>query len=212
VIALLFAVVVNCPGDDVSEVLADSPYSAAQRSQIMAVIESAAAEGYPLDGLRSRLVEGLAKNVTAETVESALRSDVGYLEGALAVLSASPQTSTILDSAPAWERAANLLRAGWSEDNLVVLARICGDRPEVFREATTFYVTLIEWGAEHDDAVRLTDATIHSRLSPDSFPQITAVLGQAQRRRIPADQAVEMVVDALVSGRSIRQIRAMFSR
>jgi len=212
---LLVSLLLLCAGTQLlfagpSDVLSDSTYSPDDRARLLAVFEEAERDELPTDALLERLVEGLSKNVSADRMEQALRTDIGYLLRARELLAAS-DSEDILEMAPAWERAANLLRSGWTDDTLVALATACRTRPESFREASILVISLEDWGVDQLTALTLTRAAV-DRLDPHDFPEVAALLATAQRRRIPLSQAATIIEEGLAEGRSIRQLRTLINR
>ena len=210
--ALFLVIAAPLVADELEAILARSPYQPNERVRLEALCAEADALELPTGVLLSKLTEGTAKGVPAERLYVALETDLQNLVHARELIGPIEGAARILEDAAAWERAGNLLRAGWSDAQLVGVVTACADRPEVFREASLFYIAVVDWGAHEAQALRLTEAAVGSGMDPDSYPQIAVILGQARNRRVSLEEAIEIIAAGLDEGRSLRQIRGLLAR
>lgn len=197
---------------DLDSALAESGLDESERALIEDVIADARADGVPVEALLSRVHEGVSKNVPVSRLAAALRNDLDNLLTARDVILEIPGGDIILGESASWERAANLLRAGWSTGFLARFTEACVPRPEVFREASLLTIAVMDWGVDEALALELTAVTVRSDLEPDEYPAVASLLGEARRRRVETARAIDMIADALEDGRSLAQMRRMFSR
>jgi hypothetical protein len=197
------------PLDDIlSQAMLDTP----SQDAIRAIVSEAEKAGVPREPLLDRLQEGIAKSVPGARIVSALETEAANLERVRTVVTEIPEAEGLLADRASWERAAILLRAGWSNDRLRDFVRLALPKIDAFREVSDLYLALVDRGVGEDRAAALTGAAVRSSVDPDDYAALVALLADAQRRRINPDEASQMITDALEDGRSFRQIRNLFAR
>lgn len=199
-------------GDDVAEVLRRARIDSASEMTIDKLFIEAESVGIPSELLLPRLQEGVSKRVDASLVIEALRNEITYLISARDIVGRDPDGALILEDQSNWFRAANFLRAGQSEETLLVVTHACAGRPESFRPATLLYLSISEWGIEEALGLELVEAVVVSNLDPSAYPEVTALLSDARRAHMNLEDAVSRIAEYLRDGRSLRQIARILRR
>jgi len=222
--ALLFALLLLIPptgysedaysgvNSEVTELLRRARIDSASEIVIGKLFLDAESVGISSELLLPRLQEGVSKRVDASLVIEALRNEITYLIAARDIVRRDPDGELILEDQSNWFRAANFLRAGQSEATLLVLTHACAGRPESFRPATLLYLSISEWGIEEALGLELVEAVLVSNLHPSAYPEVTALLADAQRAHMDLAAAVSRIAQYLRDGRSLRQIARILRR
>ena len=206
---LLFASQSVSAQDSLKQLLDSSGYPADTKQGISALFEEAARREVPRELILPRLQEGIAKNVPPGRVVAALQRDLSNLLEARKLLLEIDNGDRIQKNLGRWARAANLIAAGRSPQEVRALAESSVPRPEAFREATVLYVSLTKWGLSRELALRVVQAAVDSRLSADELPGIAELFAVARQRRIRPERMVERIVVALAEAGSLRRLRSM---
>jgi hypothetical protein len=193
--------------DGMEDALDRADYPPAQERAIRAVFERADQRDVPSQLLLPRLQQGIAKSVSAPRVAQALEHDLRALLHARDAVLQTPAGDAIVDDTASWARAANLLDAGRSTEELRNLAGVCAERPEAFRPATSLYVSAVDWGLEESAALGLVEAAVDSSLPASDLPGITRLLVEGRRARIRPDRLVQRMVATLPHVDSLSELR-----
>lgn len=192
--------------EDLGSVLDRAPYSTSEREAIERSVRAAEERGIDRDLLVPRVAEGVAKRASAELLRDAIDSEVASLDAArLLILEA--EAPVLIDDRPSWQRAANLLDAGFSAETVTLLARAAADRADAFRPGTLLLTLLAEWGLDEEDAATLAGATIDSRLPTQEFPAIIDLLIAGRARRVPPAEMARRLIETLPRTRNLRELR-----
>lgn len=197
---------------EITDTMAQSGWTAAQRGRVTAILERAADHSLPTGSIESRLLQGLARNVRPARVLAVLDEQLRDLLEARRILTEVPGATAIAENTASLERTAVLLRGGYTAEEITAVVRASVPRPEDYRAATSLYAAVVDWGADTADALTLVHAAIASVVAGDDFPRIAALLGVIDPRRYTLDDAVEMIAESLREGRSVREITRRLSR
>lgn len=205
--ALLAFVLEPLAAQSPESILERSPYSQEEQQQIRLIFEYAGEIDLPIDLLTPRLVEGIAKRVSAGRLVTALELEVTRLVTVRELLEDVEADELLADDA-IWARAANLLAidVDGSTVQTLALASHASD-PASFRPASALLVSLIDWGVEEGAATALATASAASALDPDEYPVVLDLLIAGRARRFEVDEMTEALLDALPEVRSSRELR-----
>jgi len=182
------------PAQSLEAALARSRFSPEQQRAIEEQFREAALQGIPLSLLLPRLEEGIAKKVPAARLQEALRGQAGLLLEARALLVETPGGEALLADPASWARTANLLAGALPAAEVRRLAGFCAKRPADYRQATSLYLSLVEWGLDRGKAQELLGALLDSRLPGESFPGVMEILVEGRRQRLSPEELVRRLL------------------
>lgn len=184
---------------------------------MLEVFEQASDNEVPVELLVPRLQEGLAKRVDSGQMVQSLDRELESLRRARDVMDTVDGGDSVYRDAGSWARAANLLDSGQPPELLRSLvgfsaSRPEATRPEVFRQATLLYLSVVEWGVDPELSLLLTQNVVRSTINADEFPAIAELYAVGQRSRLSPEEVGDRLNQALADGLTIRQIRRLFRR
>jgi hypothetical protein len=182
------------PAQSLEAALARSRFSPEQQRAIEEQFREAALQGIPVSLLLPRLEEGIAKKVPAARLQEALRGQAGLLLEARALLVGTPGGEALLADPASWARTANLLAGALPAAEVRRLAGFCAKRPADYRQATSLYLSLVEWGLDRGKAQELLGALLDSRLPGESFPGVMEILVEGRRQRLAPEELVRRLL------------------
>ncbi len=190
--------------EDLESALLRSRYPAETREEIRSIFAAARREGIPEPLMLPRLEEGMAKRVSPGLLLSVLRRErEGLLEARRLLLSVEGGKALLADPA-SWARTANLLAGSWSPGVVRALASASRTRPEGYRDATSLYVSLVEWGLDAEVSLQLVRSLLISSLPAESFPGVLDLLIEGRRRRIDPEELAARIQGQLERVDSLR--------
>jgi len=195
------------PAQSLEAALARSRFSPEQQRAIEEQFREAALQGIPLSLLLPRLEEGIAKKVPAARLQEALRGQTGLLLEARALLVGTPGGEALLADPASWARTANLLAGALPAAEVRRLAGFCAKRPADYRQATSLYLSLVEWGLDRGKAQELLGALLDSRLPGESFPGVMEILVEGRRQRLAPEELVRRLLLHLPDTVSMEELK-----
>jgi hypothetical protein len=195
------------PAQSLEAALARSRFSPEQQRAIEEQFREAALQGIPLSLLLPRLEEGIAKKVPAARLQEALRGQAGLLLEARALLVETPGGEALLADPASWARTANLLAGALPAAEVRRLAGFCAKRPADYRQATSLYLSLVEWGLDRGKAQELLGALLDSRLPGESFPGVMEILVEGRRQRLAPEELVRRLLLHLPDTVSMEELK-----
>ena len=182
------------PAQSLETALARSRFPPEQQRAIEEQFREAALQGIPVSLLLPRLEEGIAKKVPAARLQEALRGQAGLLLEARALLVGTPGGEALLADPASWARTANLLAGALPAAEVRRLAGFCAKRPADYRQATSLYLSLVEWGLDRGKAQELVGALLDSRQPGESFPGVMEILVEGRRQRLAPEELVRRLL------------------
>lgn len=195
------------PAQSLEAALARSRFSPEQQRAIEEQFREAALQGIPVSLLLPRLEEGIAKKVPAARLQEALRGQAGLLLEARALLVGTPGGEALLADPASWARTANLLAGALPAAEVRRLAGFCAKRPADYRQATSLYLSLVEWGLDRGKAQELLGALLDSRLPGESFPGVMEILVEGRRQRLAPEELVRRLLLHLPDTVSMEELK-----
>ena len=195
------------PAQSLEAALARSRFPLEQQRAIEEQFREAALQGIPVSLLLPRLEEGIAKKVPAARLQEALRGQAGLLLEARALLVGTPGGEALLADPASWARTANLLAGALPAAEVRRLAGFCAKRPADYRQATSLYLSLVEWGLDRGKAQELLGALLDSRLPGESFPGVMEILVEGRRQRLAPEELVRRVLLHLPDTVSMEELK-----
>lgn len=195
------------PAQSLEAALARSRFSPEQQRAIAEQFREAALQGIPVSLLLPRLEEGIAKKVPAARLQEALRGQAGLLLEARALLVGTPGGEALLADPASWARTANLLAGALPAAEVRRLAGFCAKRPADYRQATSLYLSLVEWGLDRGKAQELLGALLDSRLPGESFPGVMEILVEGRRQRLAPEELVRRLLLQLPNTVSMEELK-----
>jgi len=195
------------PAQSLEAALARSRFSPEQQRAIEEQFREAALQGIPLSLLLPRLEEGIAKKVPAARLQEALRGQAGLLLEARALLVETAGGEALLADPASWARTANLLAGALPAAEVRRLAGFCAKRPADYRQATSLYLSLVEWGLDRGKAQELLGALLDSRLPGESFPGVMEILVEGRRQRLAPEELVRRLLLHLPDTVSMEELK-----
>lgn len=195
------------PAQSLEAALARSRFSPEQQRAIEEQFREAALQGIPLSLLLPRLEEGIAKKVPTARLQEALRGQAGLLLEARALLVETPGGEALLADPASWARTANLLAGALPAAEVRRLAGFCAKRPADYRQATSLYLSLVEWGLDRGKAQELLGALLDSRLPGESFPGVMEILVEGRRQRLAPEELVRRLLLHLPDTVSMEELK-----
>ena len=96
-----------------------------------------------------------------------------------------------------WQRAANMLAAGFGPEELAALGRMCISVPEEFRPLSVLYASLVHWGLPAGTTLSVAEALVESPLPADEYEALTNLYRSARRYRIsPEELSTRIIAEA----------------
>ena len=195
------------PAQSLETALARSRFPPEQQRAIEEQFREAALQGIPVSLLLPRLEEGIAKKVPAARLQEALRGQAGLLLEARALLVGTPGGEALLADPASWARTANLLAGALPAAEVRRLAGFCAKRPADYRQATSLYLSLVEWGLDRGKAQELLGALLDSRLPGESFPGVMEILVEGRRQRLAPEELVRRLLLHLPDTVSMEELK-----
>jgi hypothetical protein len=195
------------PAQSLETALARSRFPPEQQRAIEEQFREAALQGIPVSLLLPRLEEGIAKKVPAARLQEALRGQAGLLLEARALLVGTPGGEALLADPASWARTANLLAGALPAAEVRRLAGFCAKRPADYRQATSLYLSLVEWGLDRGKAQELVGALLDSRQPGESFPGVMEILVEGRRQRLAPEELVRRVLLHLPDTVSMEELK-----
>ncbi len=205
--ALLALAAASVFADSLDDALARSPYAAADRERIAAVVRQAERRGIPLEISLPRLEEGIAKRVPAARVRDVLSQEIERIDQARSLLAAAEPEGEIARLPEAWQRCATLLAWGASPDEIGSLARGSSGRLDRFAQSASLFVSLAQWGLERGLALETATAAAASRVPANDLAGIAAMFTAGRRQRRDPAELARALIRELPEARSLRQLR-----
>jgi hypothetical protein len=193
--------------DRLDDALARSPYAAADRDRVAALLRGAAERGLPLELTLPRLEQGLARRAPAATVLDVITREIQRLERARDLLAALEPPSALADQPAAWQRGATLLAWGAADAEVSALAAASTGRRERFVQAGGLLVSLADWGLERRAALNVAAAAAESALAHEELAGIAALFTAGRRQRLDPVSLARSIVEELPRARTLRQLR-----
>ncbi len=184
-------------GENVESVLSRSNYSHEQKQSILAVFREAEREDIPEDLLIPRLEEGIAKRAPANRVATVLKQELESLEKARTIFLTLEKGRTLLRDRSSWVRGSIMLSAGTTEEELKTLAKLCLENERDFREVTLIYVSLLQWGLDSENSIKLLIAAAKSSIPDGELSGIRDILIKGRQLRIAPEELIERIVEGL---------------
>ena len=195
------------PAQSLEAALARSRFPLEQQRAIEEQFREAALQGIPVSLLLPRLEEGIAKKVPAARLQEALRGQAGLLLEARALLVGTPGGEALLADPASWARTANLLAGALPAAEVRRLAGFCAKRPADYRQATSLYLSLVEWGLDRGKAQELLGALLDSRQPGESFPGVMEILVEGRRQRLAPEELVRRLLLHLPDTVSMEELK-----
>jgi hypothetical protein len=195
------------PAQSLEAALARSRFPPEQKRAIEEQFREAALQGIPVSLLLPRLEEGIAKKVPTARLQEALRGQAGLLLEARALLVETPGGEALLADPASWARTANLLAGALPAAEVRRLAGFCAKRPADYRQATSLYLSLVEWGLDRGKAQELLGALLDSRLPGESFPGVMEILVEGRRQRLAPEELVRRLLLHLPDTVSMEELK-----
>jgi len=195
------------PAQSLETALARSRFPPEQQRAIEEQFREAALQGIPVSLLLPRLEEGIAKKVPAARLQEALRGQAGLLLEARALLVGTPGGEALLADPASWARTANLLAGALPAAEVRRLAGFCAKRPADYRQATSLYLSLVEWGLDRGKAQELLGALLDSRQPGESFPGVMEILVEGRRQRLAPEELVRRLLLHLPDTVSMEELK-----
>ena len=207
--ALLFLLLLGAGvgADNLSDVLERSNFNESQKQDVQALFSDCREAGVPDRLLLPRLEEGVAKRVTAARVLSVLRQNLDTLVEARSILTDTPGGASLLADDSSWLRTANLLASGLDAEEIGQIAASSRLRQKDYREATSLYVSLLEWGLSRADAMNLVQSLLSSSVAGEDFAMVTELLAAGRRLRIPPEELIRRIEAELPTVDSVEQLQ-----
>jgi hypothetical protein len=204
---LLAAALLPAQSLEVEAALARGRFSPEQQRALVELFREAELQGIPAALLLPRLEEGIAKKVPAARLQVALRRQAGLLLEARALLVETPGGDALLADAAAWARTANLLAGALPAAEVRRLIGFCARRPADYRQATSLYLSLVDWGLDRGRAQELLAALLDSRLPGESLPVVMEILAEGRRQRLAPEELVRRLLLHLPQAASMQELR-----
>jgi hypothetical protein len=197
----------SLPAQSLESTLARSRFQPEEKKAIEEQFQQAALQGIPLELLLPRLEEGIAKKAPPARVQEALRAQLVLLLQARDLLAGIPGAEVLLEDRASWVRTANLLDGPMKPPEVRELASACLKRPADYRQASSLYVSLVEWGLEPASAMQLVRALLASRFRGDSFPGVMEILLEGRRQRLAPEELVRRLLQNLPQATTLEELR-----
>ena len=195
------------PAQSLEAALARGRFSSEQQNALVEQFREAESQGIPVSLLLPRLEEGIAKKVPAARLQEALRRQASLLLEARTLLLETPGGEALLADPASWARTANLLSGALPAEEVRRLAGYCARRPADYRQATSLYLSLVEWGLDRGRAQELLGALLDSKLPGESLPVVMELLVEGRRQRLDPEELVRRLLLHLPQAASIEELR-----
>lgn len=184
-----------------------SGYSNDEIGSVVQTLANAEQKGIPARILLGRVQEGVAKDIAADRLIFALRSDIKNLEQARLIFNELENGSLLLAATARWQRAANMLAAGVAPEELAALGRVCIPFPEKFRPASVLYASLMNWGLASDTTFSVVQALIKSELSVAEYEGILNLYSSARRSRVSPEEVSRRIITESEKAADIEELK-----
>lgn len=182
-------------------------YTESDATLVGEIFRAAASEGIDPELLMPRLEEALSKKIPANPLITALKNEVRrLLEARSCLLGIEGGGRLLLDNA-SWQRTANLLAWGASEEEVKVIVSSISHRHGDFQQASYLYVSLVHWGLPKNSALSLTSAVSQSAIRAGDFPGILEILIQGRRLLLSPTELARRMIEVLPRVRNLGQLK-----
>lgn len=192
-----------------NRVLDDSRYDAQERAEIRELLNDAEGSSISAELLLPRVQEAKAKHVPAQRLLAALRQEIARLEKARDILLGTVDAKKILLDDAGWQRTANLIAWGATDEEIRSIVLACVDDVEAYLEASYLFTSLVEWGLEREASVELVFEVAGSKIEPNEYPGVLEVLIKGRRLRLHPRDMVERMIQSLDEVENVHQLQRM---
>ena len=213
VCALLLLIPVSAageePADSLKEVrsrLRSAGYSPGEWDELLPVLESAREQDIPLSLLTTRVYEGAAKKVPLGRIAEVIETETQLLARAREMLLNIPGTSDFLSKHHLWQRTAHLIEKGLTGEEISKLIRVSLSNPELYRPASTLFISLTSWGLSADAGHRVIQALAESSIPPQQYTGVTQLYKHARAQRISPEQLTARIIEAAPTAHSMKEL------
>lgn len=190
-------------------VLEESRYNFEEKSEIRRVFEDADKVGIHEGLLLPRVQEAQAKRVPAERLVLVLEGEIDRLTGARAIILNTQGAEALLLADAGWQRTANLIAWGATEEEIQSLIRCCPQDATAYLESSYLFTSLVEWGLDREVSLRLVAAVAGSQIDVDEYPGVFEVLINGRRLKMQPAEIAERMIVALDAVENLRQLERM---
>jgi len=187
-------------------VLAESSYGQNEKSEIERVFAGAAESGIGAGLLLPRVQEAKAKRVSARRLVEALLLEIERLATARDILLGAGASAAFLFDDAGWQRTANLVAWGASEDEIRLLAASCAGDVRKYLEASYLFTSLVEWGLDRETSGRLVSAVAVSKIDAGEYPGVFEILIDGRRLKLLPSDVAEQIILAADESENVRQL------
>jgi hypothetical protein len=191
----------------VRHLMQEAGYARPDIQLVTGVFTHAESSDIPPRMLLPRVQEGIAKGVPPERMVTALEKDLTHLKEARGLITSVEGGRVLLEDRAQWQRAANMLAAGYTEDEVGELVRLCAGEPSEFRQVSILYVSLDKWGLPREEILSVAEALISSPISSGEYEGVVDLYRRARRQRIRPEVLTERIVSEARNAVTVEELR-----
>ena len=193
--------------DQLEGALSSGRFTQIQRDTIRRLFQTAEEQGIDAEILLPRIHEAVAKNIPGDRLAAALLHELERLEEARAILLETSEGKALILEDSAWQRTANMIAWGATNDEIKAIAVSCKGSAETFIQATHLFVSLIDWGVDRDNSRALVITTIGSSINIEKYPGILELLIQGRRLMLRPHELISRLIQELPNAASYEQLK-----
>ncbi|HDQ14849.1 MAG TPA: hypothetical protein ENN41_08555 [Sediminispirochaeta sp.] len=190
-------------------ILAESNFSSAEKQVMYEIFAHVQKKEVPSEMLLPRLQEGVAKQVPLFRLSTALERDLDNLIVARDLILKNNTSESYIKNQGSWQRIANMLAAGFDQDEIVGLLELCSGKPEEFRHVSLLYAALQKWGIADDEIMDVSRALVSSPIPSTEYIAVMDLYRAARGRRIRPEELSERII---VEAKNVERVEELERR
>ena len=195
-------------GDEkLEKALSSDRYTESQRTSIRGMFQDAENQGIDSEMLLPRIYEATAKNISVGRLVSVLAEELERFGVARELLLETPYGKELILESSAWQRAANLIAWGATDDEIRSMSNSSGGIAATFIDATHLFASLVEWGIERERAFAVVIAAMESPIAGEDYPGIIELLIQGRRIMIRPNEVISRLLLSLPRVSTFEQLK-----
>ena len=198
--------------EQVVRVLEEKGYSSESAKEVGEFFADLEEKNIPGELLFSRVQEGAAKRVPIPRLIAVLEKDREYLQRARELFRKSGKTDLFLSRKAQWQRAANMLAAGFEDEVVRELIRLSAPAPEKFRPVSLLFVSLSQWGLSRENGLRVAEALVVSNIPPNEYEGVIELYRSARRKRMRPSELTDRIVSTTGKVDSLKELERVILR
>ena len=187
-------------------ILKQSHYTTEQQDSLLSLFIKAEEDDIPSPLLLPRLEEGIAKKVSYERLIKVISQEIISLKQARKLLESLDPTLSLVNEPSIWLRTGILFSKGIPDEIIYVIASKSILRWEDYRDATSLYLSLTQWGLSEDEALSVVESLLLSKIPGQDFMGIIAIFTRARSLYVSPEEIIGRMKEVIATIETIEAL------